>query len=81
MGFSVKTKFTVKLILTVKYCLHGSHSKERDRRGGKINSRSHAPVRRFDSQRIYTGRVSVSTVSTRFNAAPNQKNATFIRRL
>lgn len=63
MGFSVKTKFTVKLILTVKYCLHGSHSKERDRRGGKINSRSHAPVRRFDSQRIYIGRVSVSTVS------------------
>ena len=81
MGFSVKTKFTVKLILTVKYCLHGSHSKERDRRVGKINSRSHAPVRRFDSQRIYIGRVSVSTVLTRFNAAPNQKNATFIRRL
>ena len=49
--------------------------------GEKINSRSHAPVRRFDSQRIYIGRVSVSTVLTRFNAAPNQKNATFIRRL
>ena len=79
----MKTKFTVKLILTVKHCLHGSRSKEWERGKNQFALSRTRSVQQPPNGRLLVGlilreftigRVFVSTVLTRFNPAPRPQS-------
>ena len=58
----MKTKFTVKLILTVKHCLHDSHSKEKGMGENHFALSRTCSIHKPPNGRLYVGLIlSLST--------------------